>query len=325
VTSPFDGYEVEPQLRPRAARYDFDLDAALDAVVVLEARVPADATTAASLGTDRLGNGIVLGTEGLVLTIGYLLMEADSVTLTTNDGREIPAHVLGSDAVTGFGLLQALEPLRLPGLPLGDSRRLKAGSSVILAGGGGRAHAAAGHVLMRQRFAGYWEYLLEDAIITEPPHPHWSGAALIGAAGELMGVGSLTMQHRTADGAIASNNLFVPSELLPPILDDLASGRPAHPPRPWLGLFAQDAGRHVVISGVSPNGPASRAELRAGDAILAVGGGIVADLADFYSRVWACGPAGATIPLTVQREGDVFDLEVRSADRMAMMKKRRLN
>jgi S1-C subfamily serine protease len=325
VTSPFDDYEVEPQLRPKASRYDFDLDAALDAVVVLEARVPADAFTAASLGTQRLGNGIVLGTEGLVLTIGYLLMEADSVTLTTNDGREIPAHVLGSDPVTGFGLLQALEPLRRPGLPLGDSRKLKAGSAVILAGGGGRAHAAAGHVLSRQRFAGYWEYLLEDAIITEPPHPHWSGAALIGAAGELMGVGSLTMQHRTADGEIASNNLFVPSELLPPILDDLARGRPAHPPRPWLGLFAHDAGRHVLISGVSPGGPAARAELRAGDAILAVDGIAVTDLADLYTHVWACGPAGATIPLKVQREDDVFDLEVRSADRMAMMKKRRLN
>ncbi len=198
---------------------------------MLEAQVPADAFTAAALGTDRLGNGIVLGTEGLVLTIGYLLMEADSVTLTANDGREVPAHVLGSDPATGFGLLQALEPLRLPGLPLGDSRRLKAGSPVILAGGGGRAHAAAGQVLARQRFAGYWEYLLDDAIITEPAHPHWSGAALIGAAGELMGVGSLTMQHRTADGGIATNNLFVPSELLPPILDDLAHGRPAQPPR----------------------------------------------------------------------------------------------
>jgi S1-C subfamily serine protease len=325
VTSPFDDYEVDPQLRPHAARYDFDLEAALDAVVVLEAQVPPDAFTAASLGTERLGNGIVLGTEGLVLTIGYLLMEADRVTLTTNDGREVAAHVLGSDPVTGFGLLQALEPLQLPGLPLGDSRRLKAGRPVILAGGGGQAHAAAGHVLSRQRFAGYWEYLLEDAIITEPAHPHWSGAALIGASGELMGVGSLTMQHRTADGAIAANNLFVPSELLPPILDDLARGRPAHPPRPWLGLFAQDAGRHVLISGVSPGGPAARAELRPGDAILAVDGVAVTDLADFYTHMWACGPAGATIPLKVRRETDVFDLQVRSADRMAMMRRRRLN
>jgi S1-C subfamily serine protease len=305
VTSPFDGHEVEPRLRPRPARYDFD--------------------PAAALGTDRVGNGIVLGTEGLVLTIGYLLMEADRVTLTTSDGRELAAHVLGTDPVTGFGLLQALEPLRRSGLPLGDSRRLRAGSPAILAGGGGRAHAAAGQVLARQRFAGYWEYLLEDAIITEPAHPHWSGAALIGAAGELMGVGSLNLQHRTAAGAVASNTLFVPSELLPPILDDLASGRPAHPPRPWLGLLAVETETHVLITGVSPGGPAARAELRAGDAILAVGGIAVTDLAEFYTLVWASGPAGATIPLQVLRETDVFDLEVRSADRMAMMKARRFN
>jgi S1-C subfamily serine protease len=325
VTSPFDGYEVEPQLRPKAARYSFDLDLVLDSVVALEAQVPADAFTVASLGAYRIGNGVVLGSEGLVLTIGYLLMEANRVTLTANDGRQIPAHVLGSDPVTGFGLLHALEPLGLPGLPLGDSRRLKAGSSVILAGGGGRAHAAAGRVLTRQRFAGYWEYLLEDAIFTEPAHPHWSGAALIGAAGELMGVGSLSLQHRAADGEIAANNLFVPSELLPPILDDLARGRPAHEARPWLGVLAQDDGRHVAITGVSPGGPAARAELRAGDIILAVGGIAVTELSDFYTLMWASGPAGATIRLQVQRETDVFDLDVRSADRMAMMKKRRLN
>lgn len=325
MTGPFEDYEVDPRLRPVASSYGFDLEAALSAVTVLEATVPRDAFTAASLGTERVGNGIVIGPEGLVLTIGYLLMEAEAVTLTTNDGRRVPAHVLGSDPVTGFGLLHALEPLNLPPLPIGDSRRLTAGSPVILAGGGGRAHAAAGRVLSRQPFAGYWEYLLDDAIITEPAHPHWSGAALIGAGGELMGVGSLTMQQQASDGAITSNNLFVPSDLLPPILDDLARGRPAHPPRPWLGLFAQEIGDHVIVANVSPGGPAARAELRAGDAILAVGGVAVSDLAEFYRRMWACGPAGATIPLQVQREEDVFALEVRSADRAAMLKKRRLN
>src|SRR5258706_6766637 len=306
-------------MRPAAQGYSFDLDRALSAVVALEARVPDDAFTAASLGVERIGNGTLIGPGGLVLTIGYLITEAEDVALTLNDGRRVAAHVLGADPVTGLGLLQALEPLDVPALPLGASRGLKAGSPVIIAGGGGRTHAAAGHVLTRMPFAGYWEYLLSDAIMTEPAHPHWSGAALIGATGELLGVGSLSLQRQSSDG-VSSLNMFVPIDLLPPILDDLARGKPAHPPRPWLGILAQDAGGYVVLSGVSPKGPAARAELRAGDIVLAVAGVTVSDLAEFYTRLWAQGPAGATIPLSIRRDGDVFDLEIRSADRTALFR-----
>lgn len=325
MASPFDGYEVEARMRPSAQAYRFDLDQTLSAVVALQARIPDDAFTAETLGTARLGNGAVIGPNGLVLTIGYLIMEAEEVVLTRNDGERIPAHVLGTDPVTGFGMVQALQPLDLPTLPLGNSQNLEAESSVIMAGAGGRAHAAAGHVLARMPFAGYWEYLLESAIITEPAHPHWSGAALIGGTGELLGVGSLSLQRQTRSGAISPINMFVPSELLPPILDDLARGRPAHPPRPWLGVLAHDLGPHVVIAGTNPHGPAARAELRAGDVVIAVGGVAVSDLADFYTQLWAQGPAGATIPLRIQRDYDVFDVEVRSVDRTALLKKPKFN
>jgi S1-C subfamily serine protease len=325
VASPFDGYEVAARMRPSARAYAFDLDQALSAVVALEARVPEDAFTAGTLGTERIGNGAVIGPNGLVLTMGYLIMEAEDVTLTLNDGARVSAHVLGSDPVTGFGLVQALEPLGLPYLPLGDSRSLRAGSPVVIAGAGGRAHAAAGQVLTRMRVAGYWEYLLDDAIITEPAHPHWSGAALIGSNGDLVGVGSLSLEGQTRDGGRRPINMFVPSELLPPILDDLARGKPAHPPRPWLGVLAQDFGPHVVIVGVNPNGPAARAELRQGDIVVGVDGKPVSDLADFYTRLWAMGPAGATIPLRIQRDDDVFDVEIRSADRAAMLRRPRFN
>ncbi|MET0294955.1 MAG: S1C family serine protease [Phenylobacterium sp.] len=319
---PFDGYEVDVGDRPAARAYGYDLEQALSSVVALEARIPEDAFTAASLGTERLGNGAVIGPGGLVLTIGYLIGEAEEITLTTNEGRRVAAHALGSDAATGFGLVQALEPLGLPALPLGSSRTLAAGDPVVIAGAGGRSHAAAGQVLARMPFAGYWEYLLDEAIITEPAHPHWSGAALLGAGGELVGVGSLSLQRHTKMGP-RPINMFVPSELLPPILDDLARGRPAHPPRPWLGVLSQEIGRTVVVAGVSPGGPASRAELRAGDRILAVGGEPVTSLADFYTRLWAQGPAGAVIPLRLQREYDVFEVEVRSQDRGALMRKPR--
>lgn len=325
MASPFDGFEVEVGMRPATQDWAFDLDRALSSAVALEARVAGDAFTAASLGVERIGNGAVLNASGLVLTMGYLIMEAEEITLTRGDGTEIEAHALGADPVTGFGLVQALAPLDLPALPLGDSRRLKAGSRVVIAGAGGRAHAAASQVLTRMRFAGYWEYLLEDAIITGPAHPHWSGAALLDESGALVGAGSLSLQGRTRDGESTPLNMFVPAELLAPILDDLASGRPAHPPRPWLGVLAQDFQDRVVLVGVNPRGPAARAELRAGDVIRAVAGAAVSDLAHFYTSLWAQGPAGATIPLKIQREGDVFDVEIRSADRSALLKKPRLN
>ncbi|WP_297507420.1 S1C family serine protease [uncultured Caulobacter sp.] len=325
MPTPFEGYEVEARLRPSAEAYRFDLDQALSSMVALEAKVPTDAYTAAILGTERVGNGVVIGPGGLVLTMAYLITEAEDVVLTRNDGRRVHAHVLGLDARSGLGLVQALEPLDLPVMTIGSSKDLDAGASVIAAGAGGRAHAVAGKVLARIPFAGYWEYFLDDAIITAPAHPHWSGAALIGPKGDLVGLGSLTLEGRDQSGEARPLNMFVPAELLPPILDDLARGRAPHPPRPWLGVFAQEVEDHVVVVGISPKGPADRAELRAGDLILAVDGMPVSDLAEFYEKLWSLGPAGVSVPLKILREGDAFEVEIRSMDRANLLKKRRLN
>ncbi|PTS90687.1 MULTISPECIES: S1C family serine protease [unclassified Caulobacter] len=325
MATPFQGYEVEARLRPSAEAYGFDLDRVLAAVVALEAQVPDDAYTAGILGTERLGNGVVVSPTGLVLTMAYLITEAREVILTLNDGRRVPAHVLGFDSRTGLGLVQALEPLNLPVMPIGTSQGLIGGAGVIVAGAGGRSHAAAGQVLTRMPFAGYWEFLLDEAIMAEPAHPHWSGAALIGPKGDLVGLGYLSLETRSADGRAKPINMFVPADLLPPILDDLARGRPPHAPRPWLGVFAQEIENHVVVVGVSPKGPAARAELKPGDVILAVAGRPVATLAEFYSRLWAQGPAGATIPLRLLREHDSFEVEIRSMDRATLLQKPRLN
>jgi S1-C subfamily serine protease len=227
MTSPFSDLEVDKQMRPSARSAEFDLDRALSSVVTLEARVPEDAFTARTLGTERAGNGVVIDESGLVLTIGYLITEAEEVVLTTVDGRSVPAHVLGYDQATGFGLVHALEPLGLPALALGDSRLLKPEDAVIVAGGGGRAHALVGRVRVREAFAGYWEYLLEEALFTFPAHPHWSGAALIGPSGELVGLGSLQVEHQSANGIPTALNMSVPIELLTPILADLSRGRSA--------------------------------------------------------------------------------------------------
>jgi S1-C subfamily serine protease len=325
VVSPFASLEVDEALRPIAQLFDFDLDRRLSSVLVLESRVSEQAASAKTLGTYRPGNAIVIGSEGLILTIGYLITEADEVTVTTGDGRRIAAHVLGIDQATGFGLVHALEPLGLPAMPIGDSRKLRTETAVISAGGGGRAHALCGQPLARAPFAGYWEYYLEEALFVGPAHPHWSGAALIAPGGDLVGVGSLRMEQLDENGDISPLNMFVPAELLPPILDDLARGRPTRPPRPWLGVISQVVSSHVVIQDVTPGGPAARAELRRGDVVHALAGERVTDLGGFYQQLWALGPPGVVVPLTIQRESDVFDVEIRSADRLAMQRKRRFN
>ena len=263
--------------------------------------------------------------KALVLTIGYLIIEAEEVILTTGDGRRIPAHVLGFDQASGFGLVHALEPLNLPALPIGKSGSIGKDDEVIVAGAGGRSHASLGVVLARAAFAGYWEYYLEEALFVGPAHPHWSGAALLNSSGELVGVGSLYVEQRAANGNVEPLNMFVPAELLPPILADLAAGRPTQPARPWLGVIAQDAEAHVVVLEVTAGGPAYEAGLEDGDIIEQVGGERVTDLAGFYKRLWALGPAGITAQVTVRRGQQLRSFDIQTIDRATRLKKRRLN
>ncbi len=325
MTSPFSGLEVEKADRPEAGSLSFDLDRALASVVSLEATVPSDAFTAPVLGTERVGNGVVLRQDGVVLTVGYLIMEADDVTLTAVDGRRVPAHVLGVDNATGFGLLMALEPLGLPALAIGDSRTLSKESRLVIAGGGGARHAAEGVLVSREPFSGYWEYLLDEALFTTPAHPHWSGAAVIGPGGDLVGLGSLRVEQQGAHDRSVALNMSIPAERLTPIFDELVRGRPSEPARPWLGVFSQGLDEHVVVLGVSPGSPAAKAELKRGDLILALNGQAVGDLPSLYRALWNLGPAGVEVGLTLAREGDVFDVRIRSVDRASLLKRRRLN
>jgi len=325
LASPFTGFEVEKALRPTASSVAFDLVQRLSSVVALESRVSDDASTAEALGTHRLGNGIVIGAEGLVLTIGYLVIEADEVMLTTGDGRRVPAHVLGVDQATGFGLVHALDPLNLPALPIGNSARLDRDDGLISVGAGGRAHALSSRLLARAPFAGYWEYYLDEALYVSPAHPHWSGAALLNPAGEVIGVGSLRVEQRSDNGEVHPLNMFVPAELLTPILADLAAGRSARAPRPWLGVIAREMGSSVTVLDVSTGSPAEEAGLEDGDIIHAVGGERVTDLAGFYKRLWSLGPAGVIAPLAVRRGDTLLDVDVQTIDRSSRFKRRRLN
>jgi S1-C subfamily serine protease len=322
-----DEWQIPPEFQPDQSGLAYDLQATLTSVVGLRATVSHEAFTAETLGTERFGQGVIIRTDGLVLTIGYLITEAEEVQLTSNDGRVVEGHALAYDYATGFGLVQALSPLDLPAMALGDSRRIAPGDRVVVAGAGGRTRSLAAQVVARQEFAGYWEYLLEEAIFTAPAHPHWGGTALIGRKGDLLGIGSLQLQHQAAGGRIVPLNMMVPIDLLKPILDDLLTrGRVAQPSRPWLGLFArEDEADRVVLVGLAGDGPARRAGLRADDVVQAVAGEEVTSLAQFYRAVWALGEAGVDVPLTVEREGDTFDLSITSADRDRFLRPSRLH
>jgi S1-C subfamily serine protease len=229
--------------------------------------------------------------------------------------------VLAYDQETGFGLVQALAKLDLPVLPIGQSKATKVGDPVVVAGAGGRKHSVVAKIAAKQEFAGNWEYVLDEAIFTTPAHPFWGGTAMIGRAGELLGVGSLQVQQVRDSGTAEPLNMIVPIDILKPILDDLLTmGRPNHPPRPWLGLNATEIDDKVVVARVSNGGPARRANLRTGDVVLSVAGTEVGDLASFFRKVWSLGSAGVEVPLTLYRDGRTFEARVASGDRNRFLK-----
>jgi S1-C subfamily serine protease len=317
-------WKVPPAAQPRLEDYAYDLERALSAVVGLHSLIPADAFTADTLGVERAGNGVLIE-DGLVLTIGYLITEAESVWLHYGDGRVAPGHVLGFDQETGFGLVQALERLDLPSLPLGSASSVEVGERVVMGGAGGRTRSLAARVAAKQEFAGYWEYLLDEAIFTYPAHPNWGGTGLISSAGELIGIGSLQVE-RVREGRNENLNMVVPIDLLKPILSDLRKfGSVDKPARPWLGLYSTETEDKIVIVGIAPKGPAARAELKTGDIVLSVAGERVSSLAAFYRKVWSLGNAGVEVPLTLYREGVTFDVGVNSSERAKFLKTPRLH
>ena len=290
-------------------------------IVGIQAEIPSDARTAATLGRERQGSGVVIDANGLVLTIGYLVLEASAVDLRTVEGRRVPAEVVGYDHDTGFGLIRAAAPLDAAPVALGSSARLEVDQPLLVVSNASRLAALQARLVDRREFAGYWEYLLEDAIFTTPPHAEFAGAALIDVGGRLVGIGSLAVADAAGTGIASPGNMFVPIDALKPILGDLlAYGRRQDPGRPWLGITAREQGGRVVVAGVADDGPAARAGLRAGDLVLAVGTARVQGLADFYRKVWALGEPGVTVPLAVQHGGSVRSVPVVSIDRLRWLK-----
>ena len=293
----------------------------LSAVVSVHAEVPADARTAHSLGTERQGSGVVIDDGGLIVTIGYLILEAETVEVVDRGGAHSPAEILAYDHASGFGLVRALHKLDAAPLPLGDSSKLDADSLVVVASREDEAAAAPAVVVSRRPFAGYWEYLLERAIFTAPPRLGWGGAALIDADGRLVGIGSLFVGDAVPGPRPRPGNMFVPIDALKPILADLLTqGRSSAPPRPWIGVYAGEVGGGLLVTRLAAGGPAARAGIAEGDVILAVGDRPVDGLADFYRKLWAQGSAGVEVRLTVQRDAATRDITIKSQDRYSWLR-----
>jgi S1-C subfamily serine protease len=299
------------------------LEELLSGVVRIKTFINPDGYTRENLGREREGTGIVLDDAGLVLTIGYLMVEAHAAEIMTNAGHTVPANVVGYDNETGFGLLQAITPLKVRPVKMGKSSEVKTGDRVLIAAYGGPDATIAAHVVAKREFAGTWEYLLDEAIFTAPAHPAWSGAALITHDGKLVGVGSLIVGDASGKGDGVRGNMFVPIDRLPPILGDLiAEGHPLQPAHPWLGLNTDDVDGHLVVSRVSPGTPAEKAGMRRGDVIVGVGadGEKPKDLPDLYRKIWAQGAAGATVPLDVLQGHQRRHFDVLSINRLDRLK-----
>jgi len=295
----------------------------LASVVKVKAHVPAGARSAETLGREREGTGVVIDQNGLVLTIGYLILEATSAEVIDNAGKTRAAEVAGYDHETGFGLLRVAEPLKVKPMALGTSRELTEKDPVLVASFGGREMAGPAYVVSVRTFAGSWEYLLENAIFTAPPHPAWSGAALINRSGRLVGIGSLIVGDAMASGQQFPGNMFVPIDALKPILSDLiADGRAGGPGKPWLGLTTEEVQGRLFVTRVAPDSPAAKVGIKRGDIVLGIGDKTAASLVELYQLLHGVGAAGVSVPLTVLQGNQLRRIDIPSVNRADYLRAR---
>ena len=288
----------------------------LAAIVQINSTVPSNARTATGLGTNRTGTGVVIDDQGLVLTIGYVILEAIEVTVQGPDGRSMPANIIAYDHETGFGLIRTNKPIDVEPMPLGNAGDVKEMEQLLVASRVGKLDAKGVYLVDRRPFAGYWEYLLDDALFTAPAYAQFGGAALIDRRGELVGIGSLIVNGNAARTASRAGNMFVPIDLIKPIMDDLLTqGRRADQPNPWLGLFLEEHRGRIFVTRVAPDGPGQNAGMHVDDLILGIDGVLVNSLADFYRTLWQRGDAGIDVPLDVVRGRTAAPTIVKSGDR----------
>ena len=318
-------WQVPSQAQPRDSDVSFNLEEVLDSVVLLRSDVPEDALTAQILGTERVGNGVVIDQSGLILTAGYLIAEASKVWITLNDGYTIPGDVVCYEHETGFGLVQALGRLNTIPIKLGNSTLIQSGDPIIFAAAGGKKHTMLSSLSSKRPFVGSWEYALEEALFTVPVHPNWAGAGLIDMNGNLIGIGSLFVQD--AGPKEIDGNMSIPINLFKSVLKPMREiGSSGKSPRPWLGLYVAENDDIISIAGMVSQGPAAKAGFKVSDQIISANNQEVIDLHSFYKIIWSSGDAGEVISIKVQREnkGEIL-IDVKSVDRQELLRKPKLN
>lgn len=310
-----DEWKFPHSLRPNPEKLLFNLDSAINSVVKVRTSIPAAAFTADVLGTERIGSGVLINNSGLILTVGYLVTEAETVWLTTNLNQSIPGHVVAYDQSSGLGLIQALGSLDIDASELDSSDLVTVNDDIFFISYGGIEHSLCSKISRIDEFAGYWEYLLEAAIYTSPPHPQWGGAAVFNKKGHIIGIGSLFLQE-IFEGQNLQGNLAIPTSILKSIMGDMLEfGRSSAPARPWLGMYAVESEKTLTVNSLARYGPAELAGVLQGDKVVGVGEESVSTLANFFRSVWTLGAAGVSVPININRNGNQLQLVINSIDR----------
>lgn len=301
------------------------------AVVGIRVKAVEDASSAQTLGLNRTGSGVVIEPDGLILTIGYLLVEAQQIEIITQDNKILPATAVAYDVATGFGLVKPLLPLHgVAPVKLGSLQDLKPGEPLIAATGattdGQDGDVSTTRLISTRAFTGNWEYHIDTALFTSPPvsagSGNHSGAPLFNLKGEVIGIGSLLVMDASGENRRLPGNMFVPVDLLKPVLSEMKqSGRSRQSYRPWLGLTSTDQSGEVQIVRISANSPAENAGLQVGEVVLAVDGKDVSTLESFYKMLWAHTSPDEPVSLTLRSDDKVKVVVLTPEDRMLTLKK----
>jgi len=314
--------DTAPQASANDAAYQRLIDAT-NAVVAVKVKAIPNAHSNETLGDERVGSGVIIPRDNLILTIGYLILEADTIEVTDSDGQTFPASIVAYDPATGFGLVKTLAPLSQKPVKLGTAKGISQLDRLMIVNGGAEQSVSIATVVSKRHFAGYWEYMIDDAIFTSPPRLDHSGAALINKDGELVGIGSLFVMDAVTPGERMPGNMFVPIDLLTPVIDELVrTGSQREAKRPWLGVDSLEEDGRIKVMQVNEESPAAQAGIQPGDIILAVDGQKVTSLDNFYQKVWTSGPAGVDVPMTLLHGVDLRNVVVRTIERKQYMKQR---